>query len=304
MSSQIHDTQIPSPRQVLTQADDWEREIVPRLPRGWSEQAKNLKAFQRSREIGGASDLLRGLLVYVYTVHSFQRLSLWSVLLGLADVSANDWRKRLRQASDWLTWLLHEVLATCTPLSAWVAQAGFHRILLIDGTHLKCLGPKGMVWRIHTAFDLLTGRLTQLRVTDQKVGEHLEVFDLQAGDLVVTDRANGIRQRIAFVVKKQAEIVVRFSPRQLPLEEHSGINVVKWLKGCHAPAGRVVSKAVWIRYQGQQVALRCIGLRLSEEQRKAAQRRKKRKASKNQHQVQAETLYLAGWVLVVTTLPQ
>jgi hypothetical protein len=49
--------------------------------------------------------------------------------------------------------------------------------------------------------------------------------------------------------------------------------------------------------------LRWIALRLSQQQREAAQRRKRRKASKRQQQVQADTLYLAGWVLLVTTLP-
>jgi Transposase DDE domain len=42
---------------------------------------------------------------------------------------------------------------------------------------------------------------------------------------------------------------------------------------------------------------------LSSEQREAAQRKKKRTASKQQRQMQADTLYLAGWVLLVTTLP-
>ncbi len=63
------------------------------------DQAKALGAFERSRQIGSASDLLRGVLAYVYTVHSFEYLSIWSVLLGLAEVSANDWCKRLRQES-------------------------------------------------------------------------------------------------------------------------------------------------------------------------------------------------------------
>ena len=43
---------------------------------------------------------------------------------------------------------------------------------------------------------------------------------------------------------------------------------------------------------------------MSPEQRDQAQRRKKRKASKQQRTLQADTLYLAGWVLLVTTLPQ
>jgi hypothetical protein len=122
---------------------------------------------------------------------------------------------------------------------------------------------------------------------------------------VITDRANGLRQRIVFVLRKAADLVVRFTPHNLPLQDERGrtIEVVCWLKGCHAPAGRVVSRWVWISYQGQQFAVRCIGLRLSEEQRKAAQRRKKRTATRKQQQVQADTLYLAGWLLLITTLP-
>src|SRR5437764_4494540 len=47
------------------------------------------------------------------------------------------------------------------------------------------------------------------QVTDCHEGEHLELFDLQQGDVVVTDRANGLRKRLAFVLSKCADIVVR-----------------------------------------------------------------------------------------------
>ncbi len=143
-------------------------------------------------------------------------------------------------------------------------------------------------------------------MTDRQVGEQLEVFELQAGDLIVTDRANGLRARIAFVQQQLADLVVRFTPHNLPLEEEDGkgIPVVKWLKGRHAPAGRVCSRQVWISHQGRRIALRWIALRLSQQQREAAERRKRRKACQHQQQLQADTLYLAGWVLLVTTLPR
>jgi hypothetical protein len=122
---------------------------------------------------------------------------------------------------------------------------------------------------------------------------------------VITDRANGFRPRIAYVHQRQAEVVVRFTPKSLPLEDKEGkpIELVRWLKGRHAPAGRVCSRLLWICHQGSRIAVRCIGLRLSEQQRAAAERRTKRKASKGQRKLQAETLYVAGWVLLVTTLP-
>src|SRR6266566_9718880 len=126
MPDQKHTTIVEENGQGNGKQDDWEKEVVPRLPAYLEEQAKKLKAFERSREISSATDLLRGLLAYVYTAHSFQHLSMWSVLIGLADVSANAWRKRLQKASDWL---LQEVLSTAEPLSPWLARAGLKRIL-------------------------------------------------------------------------------------------------------------------------------------------------------------------------------
>jgi hypothetical protein len=286
--------------------DDWSKQVLPRLPAHLEEQAKKLKAFERSRKISSASDLLRGLLAYVYTAHSFQHLSIWSVLLGVADISANDWRKRLQKASVWLDWLLQEVLAMASVASVWLIRAGVKRILLIDGTHWKCLGPKGTVWRVHTAFDLLAGRLTQLKVTDQSEAEHLEVFDLQAGDVVVTDRANGLRTRIVFVLSKMAHIIVRISPSKFPMEDEQGASIalLDWLKGLQASAGQICSRPIWISWNHQRFKLRLIVLRLSQDQQEKAERRTKRKARKNQHKVRPSTLFFSGWVLVVTTLPE
>jgi hypothetical protein len=58
------------------------------------------------------------------------------------------------------------------------------------------------------------------------------VFDLQKGDLVVTDRANGLRKRLVFVVSKLADIVVRISPSRFPMEDEQGaaICVIDWRK--------------------------------------------------------------------------
>lgn len=307
MPSPSYDKTKPEPLPTShSLTEDWQQEIVPRLPANLQAQASTLKALRRRRQIGCATDLLRGLLAYVYTVHSFEHLSIWSVLIGVADISANDWRKRLRQASDWLTWLLQELLAASNAVSPWLVRNGLRRVLLVDGTHFKCLGPEGMIWRVHTAFDLLTGRLSQLKVTDTHEAEHLEVFDLQEGDLVITDRANGYRERLLFVRQRLAHLLVRFTPHTLPLEDAKGnaIELVKWLKGRHAPAGRICGLTAWIRQGEQRLELRVVAVRLSQEQREKAQRRKKQKASKQQRKVHSDTLYLAGWVLLVTTLPQ
>jgi len=72
-----------------------------------------------------------------------------------------------------------------------------------------------------------------------------------------------------------------------------------WQKKCQGE-----SRPVWITYAHKRIKLRLIAFRLSEEQQQKAERRTKRKASKNQQKVQPNTLYFSGWVLLVTTLPK
>jgi hypothetical protein len=115
-----------------------------------------------------------------------------------------------------------------------------------------------------------------------------------------------LRKRIAFVLSKCADIVVRISPSKFPMQDEQGssISVLEWLKGLHIPDGGICSRTVWISYLHKRIQLRLIAFRLSQEQQQKAERRATRKASKNQHQVQPNTLYFSGWVLVVTTLPE
>jgi hypothetical protein len=100
----------------------------------------------------------------------------------------------------------------------------------------------------------------------------------------VTDRANGLRTRIAFVRSKLADIVVRISPSKFPMEDEQGtsIAVLEWLKGLQAPTGHIESRPVWITCAHKRIKLRLIAFRLSQEQQEKAERRTKRKAKKNQ----------------------
>jgi len=63
MSQPFHESeeklQMPLPPRL---GDLWETEIVPQLPVNLDEQARQLKALQRTREIDRASDLLRALV--------------------------------------------------------------------------------------------------------------------------------------------------------------------------------------------------------------------------------------------------
>ncbi len=75
MPSTLHNTtQLEALQASTAPADQWASEVVRHLPEQMQQQARALKAFERSRQIRCASDLVRGLLASVYTVHSFEQL--------------------------------------------------------------------------------------------------------------------------------------------------------------------------------------------------------------------------------------
>jgi hypothetical protein len=69
------DHTIPQPvcSPPMIERDEWESEVLARLPEGWQEQAEQLKAFRRTRAIKNPGDLLRGLLAYVLQGFSLRR---------------------------------------------------------------------------------------------------------------------------------------------------------------------------------------------------------------------------------------
>jgi len=220
------------------------------------------------------------------------------VLIGLANLSHVAWQKRLQQARPFLLWLLIQLLAI--PARPYSVEAT--RIVLIDATRLKEPGGCGDDWRVHLGYDLLAGRLLDVKVSDRHTAEGFTLFDLQTGDVVVADRGYCRRGQLAYVLESGAQLVARLAVFQVPLLDELGLplDVLAWLKergnGQH-------SCLVAFEHEGCRFAGRLIACSLPEEAAERARAKERRKASKQQRQLKEETLYLCGWVLLFTSLP-
>jgi hypothetical protein len=222
-------------------ASEWERDVRPRVPEGWEEPARSVKALRRVRAIRHPAELVRGLLACVRCVRFCRHLGCWSVRIDRADLSEAGWRTRLGQARAWVAWLLSETLKGEACRTLWLLCTGLRRVLPVDGTPRTCLGKDGTTWRVHTAFDVRAGRRTEAHRTDRPVGDTWTRFTIQAGDLVVSDAITGSPERIGWVNEHHADAVVRCSAHTAPLFARNGqrLDVIRWLTGCRAPAGRI-----------------------------------------------------------------
>jgi hypothetical protein len=159
-----------------------------------------------------------------------------------------------------------------------------------------------------SAYDLLAGRLAWVRISTQHVGEGFAHVLLQAGDILVGDGAYSRAKQLLAVAAAGAFALVRYSAAHLPLYAPGApawtreyrLDVPAWLRTL--PPGLYERQALVVE-QEDGLPVRLIALVLPEEQATALRRQKQRQARAKGRTLSEQALFLAGFVLLVTTLP-
>lgn len=281
-----------------TEPDIVFEDLLQDLPPETITMAYEFKAFTRARKIKTPQQLLRAVLLYCGLDQSLREVAGTMTLLvqRLTDSAVAE---RLAACRPWVKALLPTMLG---PRSLTSLPHGW-RFIVIDGSTVQAPGATGIHYRLHLGMDLVTLEFTHVGISDAKTGESLRHFALGPNDIAVADRGYCHPTAVAETVHAGAHLVVRLNPYNMPLSQpdDTPLDIVPVLQQ-QVPC-TLRSLPVRVGPPTQRVAGWVHAYRLSEEQANKARAVCRQRNSKKGHTPQARTLFLAGWVLVWTSLP-
>jgi Transposase DDE domain len=269
-------------------------------------EAREFGAFEKARKIKCAVDHLRLVLAYCWGTRGLRLTAAWAEAIGLASLSNVAVLKRLRKSVDWLERLVCRLLGSGAS-ATWAATAKGRPVRLVDATSVAKAGRDaregGGRWRIHSVFDLASERFTAFDLTDESEGEVIDRAEVVAGEIRVCDRAYLQPDRIAKLLDRGADVVVRAAwnnARWLD-EEGNRVDLIALLKTARGKG--LIDRPIWIKGSAKEpIALRLVAIRKPKEARDRSIEKLKRHARDKGRNLRPETLVAAEWVIIVTSL--
>jgi len=281
----------------LTDPDTLFEELLQDLPPATMQMARDFKAFVRTKKIKTPEHLLRLVFLYCGLDQSLREVADTFTMLyeSITDQSVAE---RIRACGPWVQALLRRMF----PLSAVETLPPERRFVVIDASSIQPPGATGTDHRLHIAMDLRTLQFLEVLVSDVQTGETLKHFPLRAGDVAVADRGYAHAQGMSAAVKQGADLIVRLNPFSVVLSDPAGQPLALGAALKRQPTETIRTLEVVIQSTCGQHTVRgwVHAYRLSAEQ--AGRARHKCRQRHKKGVPTAESLWLAGWVLVLTTL--
>ena len=287
--------------------DQWP-EVRSRLPAGFNLEAtaRSCGAFTRAREVRNAETLLRLALGYGGCGMSLRETCAWAEASGIASLSDPSLLERLGKAAPWLGDIVGALIAeqAKVPAGRW---AGY-RLRALDGTSICQPGADRTTWRLHVGYDLATGQVDHIELTDVHGAENLQRLSYAPGDIVLGDRYYAKPRDLRPVIEAGADFIVR-----------TGWNSLRLLHPNAVPFDLFAALAAQVEQEGEvqvridertteppppePLILRLVIRRKDPEQAQAEQQRLLKDAKKRGKQPDPRSLEAAKYILLLTSLP-
>lgn len=287
--------------------DHWQ-EVSARLPAGFDlEATARLRgAFTRAREIKNAETLLRLALAYGGLGMSLRETCAWAEAGGIARLSDPSLLERLCNAAPWLGDIVAALIAEQAKVPA--GRFAGHRLRALDGTSICQPGADRTTWRLHVGYDLATGQVDQLELTDLHGAENLQRLTYAPGDIVLGDRYYARPRDLRPVIDAGADFIVRTGWNSLRLLQPNGepFDLFAALAAQQEQEGELQVRI----HEGrtgtpppEPLVLRLVVRRKDPQQAEAEQQRLLKDARKRGKQPDPRSLEAAKYILLLTALP-
>jgi hypothetical protein len=296
----MDDVDVDWERALTGLEEDW-AVIESVLPAGWQEAAKQTNALVRARGFDGPAALLRVLLIHLLDGCSLRETAVRARAGGLADVSDVALLGRLRGSGEWFRWMVEQMSRRLSEASRDVLPG--KRVRLADASVICEPGATGSTWRLHYMIDLTTLACEQVQVTSLDVGESLTRFVVNRGDVLMADRGLAHRRGIRHVVDRGGDVVLRMNLVNVPLEDARG-NTFRLLPRLRKlSVGQALSWPAVMRDDNGTINVRVCALKKSTAQTQRTQKKLREDAIRRGRTLLPETIEAAGYIVVLTTLP-
>jgi hypothetical protein len=286
--------------------EDWEL-LKSFLPPNWRVLARRTDALKGLRQDKSEENCLRTLLIHLACGYSLRETVVRAREAHLAELSDVALLKRLRKSEQWLYELCRSLFEEANLATDQPALG--RRIRLVDATHVKEPGKTGSVWRIHYSLGWPSLRCDYFKLSASRGagnGESLRHLPVKAGDCLLADRGYSTASGIHEVTSQKADVILRLNPQGVRILTPEGL-LFPWVERLQTVTrpGQVEQCNVLVPLAGQPpVKGRLCVVRKSEQATRLAQKKLRRKASKNGLALEPQTLLYAGYVLVFTTLAE
>src|SRR5215475_13718013 len=281
----------------LTDPDTLFEELLQDLPPETVQMARAFKAFVRAKKVKTPGQLLRVVFLYCGLDKSLREVAgtFTALYESMTDQAVAE---RLRACGPWVPAMLRQMV----PMAAGEPLPSGRRFVVIDASSMQAPGATGTDQRLHLAMDLWSWQFLEVLVSDVHTGETLKHFTFAPGDVAVADRGYAQCQGMQAAVAQGADLIVRLNPFSVVLSDAVGIPLELCVTLKRQKTETLRTLAVTLCAAGGQHEVRgwVHAYRLNAEQANRA--RHKCRQGHKKGTPSAESLFLAGWVLVFTTL--
>ena len=273
------------------------------LPADLDRSAKGKVLWQRARGLQDAECWLRLILMHVAGGLSLEQTVVRARELGWADISAVALFKRLVRAQPWLEELTQYLLAEQRLRLGRLDWPFAYQLRIIDATDIQEPGSTGTDLRVHYSIRLPELVCDHCEVTDQHGGESLARFEFKRNELILVDRGYSHRAGAARVLDGGAVLLLRWSPKLFPVQAIGGKRIDLLGRLRRLPGRMAGEWKVQFVYNRKVYYLRRCAVRKRQAAAERARRKVLEDAKADGRQASAESLQLAEYVLVLTSLP-